>query len=394
MEYGNNNSERRWINAGSAIIVLLLFSIMAASNVTAPIYDLYAIRYHFGPFIITDIFGIYVLMLIPSLLFWGQYSDRHGRKFPVGIGVIMELIGLLSFLFARNVYMLFLGRAFMGLASGAIAGPASALLFHYHRKAGAVLTSIGTSAGTATGPLIGGIMAQYLPYPLRLVYLVSIILVLIPALAMYPLKDTSTKNYVLKLHFPSIDRNVIRMFLLSSFVAFVAWSITAFFMSLAPVYIIKLSGVNNIAIGGIIVFLMLGIASIFQIISLKLKIKNSMFSGMVFIAFAIVFILISIMRNSLYVFIIGTILAGMGQGFAFTGATREIKDISPPEKTGDMLANYYIIIYMGVGFPVILLGLLDRITGLFYGILYYGIAFIVLSIVMGFLVIRDDFKYY
>ncbi|MCL4452809.1 MAG: MFS transporter [Candidatus Thermoplasmatota archaeon] len=392
MEYKKNNPEKGRINAGSAIIVLLLFSIMAASNVTAPIYELYATKYNFGPFIITDIFGIYVLMLIPSLLFWGQYSDKHGRKLPVGIGVIMEIIGLLSFLFARNMYMLFLGRAFMGLASGAIAGPASALLFHYHRKAGAVLTSIGTSAGTATGPLIGGLMAQYLPHPLRLVYLVSIVFVLIPAIAMYPLKDTSPRNSGLKLHFPLIDKDVIRKFILSSFVAFIAWSITAFFMSLAPVYIITLSGINNIAIGGIIVFIMLGIASVFQIISLKFKIKSSMFTGMAFIALAILFILISIMKNSLYIFITGTVFAGMGQGFAFTGATREIKEISPPEKTGDMLANYYIIIYTGVGLPVIILGFMDRITGLFNGILYYGIAFIVFSILMGLLLALENFK--
>ena len=392
MEYKKNNPEKGRINAGSAIIVLLLFSIMAASNVTAPIYELYAIKYNFGPFIITDIFGIYVLMLIPSLLFWGRYSDKHGRKLPVGIGVIMEIIGLLSFLFARNMYMLFLGRAFMGLASGAIAGPASALLFHYHRKAGAVLTSIGTSAGTATGPLIGGLMAQYLPHPLRLVYLVSIVFVLIPAIAMYPLKDTSPRNSGLKLHFPLIDKDVIRKFILSSFVAFIAWSITAFFMSLAPVYIITLSGINNIAIGGIIVFIMLGIASVFQIISLKFKIKSSMFTGMAFIALAILFILISIMKNSLYIFITGTVFAGMGQGFAFTGATREIKEISPPEKTGDMLANYYIIIYTGVGLPVIILGFMDRITGLFNGILYYGIAFIVFSILMGLLLALENFK--
>ena len=392
MEYKKNNPEKGRINAGSAIIVLLLFSIMAASNVTAPIYELYATKYNFGPFIITDIFGIYVLMLIPSLLFWGRYSDKHGRKLPVGIGVIMEIIGLLSFLFARNMYMLFLGRAFMGLASGAIAGPASALLFHYHRKAGAVLTSIGTSAGTATGPLIGGLMAQYLPHPLRLVYLVSIVFVLIPAIAMYPLKDTSPRNSGLKLHFPLIDKDVIRKFILSSFVAFIAWSITAFFMSLAPVYIITLSGINNIAIGGIIVFIMLGIASVFQIISLKFKIKSSMFTGMAFIALAILFILISIMKNSLYIFITGTVFAGMGQGFAFTGATREIKEISPPEKTGDMLANYYIIIYTGVGLPVIILGFMDRITGLFNGILYYGIAFIVFSILMGLLLALENFK--
>jgi len=113
---------------------------------------------------------------------------------------------------------------------------------------------------------------------------------------------------------------------------------------------------------------------------------------MVFIIFAIVFILIAIIRNSLYIFIAGTLLAGIGQGFAFTGATREIKAIAPPEKTGDMLANYYIIIYTGVGLPVILLGLLDKIIGLLQGIIFYGLAFIAFSMVMGFLLIREDFK--
>ncbi len=69
MEYKHTDSVNPWFRAGSAVLVLLLFSIMAASNVTAPIYDLYALKYHFGPFIITDIFAIYVFLLIPSLLF-------------------------------------------------------------------------------------------------------------------------------------------------------------------------------------------------------------------------------------------------------------------------------------------------------------------------------------
>ena len=48
-----------------------------------------------------------------------------------------------------------MARALQGLASGAISGPASALLFHYRGKAGAILTSVSTSSGTAVGPLLG-----------------------------------------------------------------------------------------------------------------------------------------------------------------------------------------------------------------------------------------------
>ena len=81
-------------------------------------------------------------------------------------------------------------------------------------------------------------------------------------------------------------------------------------------------------------------------------------------------------------FIVATIMTGIGQGFAFTGATREIRTISPPLKMGGILSNYYIIIYFGVGAPTVILGILDKISGLFQGILYYGSALIIISLVI------------
>lgn len=75
-------------------------------------------------------------------------------------------------------------------------------------------------------------------------------------------------------------------------------------------------------------------------------------------------------------------MTGIGQGFSFTGATREIRTIAPPLKMGDVLSNYYIIIYFGVGVPTIILGIMDRISGLFSGILYYGSGLIIISVLI------------
>ena len=49
---------------------------------------------------------------------------------------------------------------------------------------------------------------------------------------------------------------------------------------------------------------------------------------------------------------------------------------------GGILSNYYIIIYFGVGVPTVILGILDKISGLFQGILYYGSALIIISLVI------------
>jgi MFS family permease len=365
-----------------ALIVLLLFAIMVASNIPTPLYALYAIKFNFGSLAITEVFATYVAFLIPSLLFWGQYSDARGGKVPVVTGIILEVSGIIVFFLSKNISMLFMARALQGLASGAISGPASALLFHYRGKAGAMLTSISTSSGTAVGPLLGGVMAEYFPFPLRLVYILSLIIVIIPSLSIIPLINKAASHNNFKFHFPKLEMEAKNLFVLSAASAFVAWTITAFYMSLSPVYIIRLLNISNIAISGLMVFLMLGIASIMQVLSMRRSIYSSMTIGIISLIFAIVFIIISLPVKSIAIFLLGTIMAGIGQGFTFTGATREIRAIAHPLKMGDTLSSYYIVIYSGVGVPILVLGFLDRILGLFSGILYYGIAIISVSIII------------
>jgi len=365
-----------------ALIALLLFAIMLASNIPTPMYALYAIKFDFGSLAITEVFATYVAFLIPSLLFWGQYSDARGGKIPVALGIILEIAGIIVFFLSTNISMLFMARALQGLASGAISGPASALLFHYRGKAGALLTSISTSSGTAVGPLLGGVMAEYFPFPFRLVYILSLIIVTLPSLAIIPLINKAANHNNFKFHFPKLEMEAKNLFVLSAASAFVAWTITAFYMSLSPLYIIRLLNVSNIAISGLMVFLMLGIASIMQILSMRSGIYRSMIIGIISLILAIVFIVISLPVKSIDIFLLGTIMAGIGQGFTFAGATREIRAIAHPLKMGDTLSNYYIVIYSGVGIPIVVLGFLDRISGLFNGILYYGIALIVVSIII------------
>jgi len=369
------------------IVALLIFAIMVVSNIPTPLYALYAIKFNFGSLAIAGIFATYVVFLIPSLLFWGQYSDAKGGRLPIILGIIFEIAGIIAFLLAGNISELFIARALQGLASGAISGPASALLFHYRGKAGAILTSVSTSSGTAVGPLLGGIMAEYFPFHLELVYIISLIIIIIPFARVIPIINKSIINRqyinnVFKFHFPELDMEAKNLFMLSATTAFIAWSITAFYMSMSPLYIIRLLGISNIAVTGLIVFLMLGIASIMQILSMKSAIFKSMLTGIISLIIAIILIVISLPLKSLDVFIVATIMTGIGQGFAFTGATREIRTISPPLKMGGILSNYYIIIYFGVGAPTVILGILDKVSGLFQGILYYGSALIIISLVI------------
>ena len=78
------------------IVALLIFAIMVVSNIPTPLYALYAIKFNFGSLAIAGIFATYVVFLIPSLLFWGQYSDAKGGRLPIILGIIFEIAGIIE----------------------------------------------------------------------------------------------------------------------------------------------------------------------------------------------------------------------------------------------------------------------------------------------------------
>src|SRR5207249_1908678 len=59
-----------------------------------------------------------------------------------------------------------------GLATGAAAGAVGAGMLDLDRARGTLANAIAPVTGTATGALLSGLLAQYLPAPTRLVYLV------------------------------------------------------------------------------------------------------------------------------------------------------------------------------------------------------------------------------
>jgi MFS family permease len=50
--------------------------LMAGANVAAPLYAVYATRYGFSSFVLTAIFTVYAVVLVPTLLIFGRVSDR------------------------------------------------------------------------------------------------------------------------------------------------------------------------------------------------------------------------------------------------------------------------------------------------------------------------------
>ena len=112
------------------------------------------------------IIDIYGFLVAGSLITMGTLGDRIGRRRLLMIGA--AAFGLVSLMaaFSTSAEMLILSRALLGIAGATLAPGTLSLIFHMfndpRERSIAVGVWIGSfSAGSAVGPVLGGIMLEY-----------------------------------------------------------------------------------------------------------------------------------------------------------------------------------------------------------------------------------------
>jgi MFS family permease len=76
---------------------------MAAANLATPLYAVYEKRFGFSSAALTLVFATYALVLAPSLLVFGQLSDRLGRRRVMAAGLATACSGLALFALADGI---------------------------------------------------------------------------------------------------------------------------------------------------------------------------------------------------------------------------------------------------------------------------------------------------
>lgn len=164
-------SRSRWFGPAFA-----LFAIGVGANQYAPLMSVYRDLHGVTDTSVTAIFGVYVLGLIPTLLFAGRWSDRRGRR-----AIVLPVLFLsaaatgVMMLGALHPDWLYLGRFLTGLASGAAFGAGSAWVQEasaFDRPgAGARRAAIALSGGFGGGALVTGLLGGFAPHPAVVPYL-------------------------------------------------------------------------------------------------------------------------------------------------------------------------------------------------------------------------------
>jgi MFS family permease len=78
--------------------------------------------------------------------------------------------------------------------------------------------------------------------------------------------------------------------------------------------------------------------------------------------------------RSLPAIVVASALAGLGLGLVSRAALAEVSDRAPVDRRGDVVACFYLVIYLGTAVPVIGVGLLAHATDLLGAVRTFDVA--------------------
>jgi MFS family permease len=345
---------KSWISFAAACFAL--FALLVGSNLVTPLFPLYTKTYDLSPLEVALLFATYALLVIPALIVFGPLSDAKGRRELLTGAIALAAVAAGLFAAATALVVLFVAQAVQAMALGALQGTAAPTLIEHdpsedQRRASAIASAL-TVGGAAIGPLLAGLLAHYAVLPQRLAFLVEIGLLVLALVAVstgLPLRDERDDWHPRR---PTVPEEIRRPFAVAGLSAFVAWAVAALFLSLIPSFVtIALKG--SVALAGAVAAAMLGAATVVQLAAYRVESLRAQTVGLAVMVPGLAALLAADLAESLTWLLVASIVAGLGMGLAFMGSLGDVNEIAPDDRKGDIVASYYVVVYLGTALPPI-----------------------------------------
>ena len=359
--------ERYGARTGYWIVALALLMTMATSTIPTPLYVLYQRRDHFSSLMVSIVFAVYAAGVIASLFLVGHVSDWLGRRRVLATGLFMNVASAFVFVVAPTLTGLIVGRVISGLSVGLTTATATAYLAELHLRAHpdanrrrAQIVAIAVNlGGIGFGPLIAGVLAQYAPAPLVLPYVVVGLVLAVLAVLVLAAPETvdppaeRTRWHPQRVVVPVDAR---RQFFAACFAGLAAFAVYGVFSSLVPRFLADTMGITSHAIAGVVAFTVFASGAFAQMALSPLKPAALLRVGSPTLLVGLTLLLTGMWSATLSVFVIGTVLSGVGTGLIFRGAMSTVSEHAPDGSRAEALAGFFLSVYVGLSVPVVALG--------------------------------------
>jgi hypothetical protein len=344
--------------SGFWVVAFAFLIVMAVATLPSPLYGLYRTRDHLSALTITVVFAIFAGSTIAILQRDSSIVGRIGRRGTMlaAVATMMVAVGVLAAW--KDLPGLLIGRLVTGVAVGLAAGTAITYLVELRLRADPKASpvrarTIGTSVtvgALGVGPLIAGCLAQWVPLPLTVPYLVFLALGAIALIGLWAAPETGLPATEQK---PAGSRRRVRLPVRAAAGILAAFSANGLFAGLSGLFLVTTLHHPSHALAGAALFLLFACGVVSQLVTLQAS--RVLALGMVCLLAGLALLVVSVRLSTpnLALFLIAGALIGAGSGAVFKGTTGIVLEASPPESRVAMTSDLLIALYVGLAVPVI-----------------------------------------
>jgi predicted MFS family arabinose efflux permease len=343
---------------------------MLGTTLPTPLYAIYRQRFGFSELMVTVVFATYAVGVIAALVLVGQLSDRIGRRRVLLPGLALSALSAVAFLLAHGVGIMLVGRLLSGLSAGIFTGTATATLVDLAppeaRGRATLVATLANMLGLGCGPLLAGLLAQFVGAPLRLPFWVDLALLAAAAVLVWAMPEPVAVSGPVRLrpqrlHVPPQVRAV---FVPAALAAFAGFSVLGLFTSVAPGFLSQILGFPSHATAGMVVFGVFAASGVGQLGLERIRSAVALPAGCAALIAGMGLVALGLALPSLALLLAGGLVAGLGQGLSFRAGLTVLNERAPADRRAAVASSFFVIAYVAISVPVVGVGVVTQLAGL------------------------------
>ena len=377
---------------GFWLVAAAFASLQAFGTVPTPMWPLYAVRDGLSSTTVTLAFACMVVGAGASLYLFGHLSDRWGRRRIILPALAFGIAAAAVMASWPTLPGLLIGRVLTGVAVGLMASTATTYLTDLYRaghqaqplsRVPATVASVANLGGLSLGPLAAGALLRWVGHPFTTSYAVFIALMVVGAISVSLSPETVDRALPTPARAPKFVLRQAQgiVFTGAAAVAFCSFAIIGLFSSVGSLIVHSELHESSPFIWGLAGFVVLGASALAQTLFPRLAVVRMLALGLIGVPVGMALVVVALYNPSLSLYLLGSAIAGAGAGLLFKAALSVAMTTAEPGSTAGVLAVFFIVAYLGVGLPPVLLAAATHLISSRSALIVFSAAILAVSVI-------------
>jgi MFS family permease len=343
--------------------------VMLGATLPSPLYPLYEQQLGFGNLTVTVVYAVYAVGVVGALLLLGKASDVLGRRRLMIAAIVVSALSTVVFVTTPGLGWLYVGRLLSGFSAGLVTTTATVYLVELAPEGrgprAALVATVVNMLGLGLGPLVAGALSEQFAHPLVVPYAVHLGLLALALGGVLLAKETvEVPNGSLRPRRPAVAEEARGVFVPAAIAGFAAFAALGLVTSVTSGILSQVLDLPDRALTGAVVFTLFAASAVAQVALKDVTTKPALRIGCVVLAVGAVALGASLPTASLALLLLALVVIGVGQALCFRAAVASISAQSPPEERARTITSFFLVVYVGISLPVVVVGLASVPFGL------------------------------